>query len=428
MPFRGWFFCLTFVMATALLALTSGCRRPNAGTEMASGKSKAETTETSKVTVVRPQRKTVRRPIKRPGYNIEAYQSTALYPKISGYVGTWNKSSKGKPFDIGDRVIKGQVLVELAVPEMEVEVEQKEAAVAQAAAEIKQAQAALERADADHDYRKSQYDRLAQVGRSGVINKESVEEYRFALAAAKAAVTKARADVDVARTRHTVAEKAREYAKTLLRYTKIPAPFNGVITKRHVNEDEFVQPPSGRKGEALFVVDQLDPVRVFVNVPEAEAVWVHDNDEATIRTQSRTGSEFKGTVTRNARSLDPATRTLRIEIDLPNPDGRLLPGMYVDVTITPHRRNVWTLPESAVVVTEEGSYCYQVEDGKTVRTPLQTGLTGGGLVEILKKQLRSAKGSTEQSWQDITGEEQIIQSGIADLKDGQAVRASEKSK
>jgi HlyD family secretion protein len=224
------------------------------------------------VTVVRPQRKTVRRPIKRPGYNIDAFQSTALFAKISGYVGKWHKSSKGKPFDIGDRVSKGEILLELAVPEMEVKVEQMEAAVAQAQAEIKQAQAAVERAQADHDYRKAQYDRLSQVGRSGAINKESVEEYRFALAAARAALTKASADVDVARSRHTVAQKSRDYAKTLLRYTKIPAPFDGVITKRHVSEDDFVQPPSGRKGEALFVVDQVDPVRVCVNIPGEEQI------------------------------------------------------------------------------------------------------------------------------------------------------------
>jgi RND family efflux transporter MFP subunit len=391
-------------------------------------RAESSTSEPPRVSVVQPQRKTVRRPIKRPGYNIEAYQSTALFAKISGYVGKWHKSKKGKPFDIGDRVSKGEILVELAVPEMEVEVEQKEAAIAQAQAEIKQAQAAVERAEADHDYRKAQYDRLSQVGRSGVINKESVEEYKFALAAAKAALTKARADVEVAKSRHTVAEKARDYAKLLLRYTKIPAPFDGVITKRHVNEDDLVQPATRGKGEALFVVDQLDPVRVFVNVPESEAVWVQDGDEAAILTQNRRGGAFKGTVTRTSRSLDPATRTLRTEIDLPNPDRKLLPGMYVDVTVTPQRRNVWTLPESAILTTEEGNYCFRLEDGKAVRTRLQIGLTGGGLVEVLKKQANTSGESAEERWEDITGEEHIIQRGVAELKDGQAVRVGPESK
>jgi RND family efflux transporter MFP subunit len=419
---RRWSFGLAFVLATAIVGLGSGCRQPSASTEKGPGKSEASTSEQAQRRVIQPLRKTVRRPIKRPGFNIEAYQSTALFAKISGYVGRWNKSSKGKPFDIGDRVSKGDVLVELAVPEMEVEVEVKDAAVAQARAEIKQALAAVERAEADHDYRKAQYDRLAQVGNTGVINKESVSEYRFALAAAKAALTKAGADVDVAKTRHKVAEKARDYAKTLLKYTKITAPFDGVITKRHINEEDFVQPPTSRKGEALFVVDQLDPVRVFVNIPEAEAVWVHDGDQAAIQTYDRRAGEFKGEVTRTARSLDPATRTLRTEIDLRNPGGKLLPGMYVDVTITPERRNVWTLPESAVVVTDDGAYCYRVEDGKAIRTPLLIGLTGSGLVEVLKKQVKPTKNSTQEAWQDITGEEHIVESGVSELQDGQAVR------
>jgi multidrug efflux pump subunit AcrA (membrane-fusion protein) len=169
------------------------------------------------------------------------------------------------------------------------------------------------------------------------------------------------------------------------------------------------------------VVDQVDPVRVFVNVPEAEAVWVRNKDEASVRTLVHRGREFKGMVTRTARALDPATRTLKTEIDLPNPRRELIPGMYVNVTITPQRRNVWTLPESAVVVTEEGSHCYRLENGKAVRTPLQIGLRGGELIEVLKKQVKPSTGSADVAWADMTGEEQIIKSGVADLKDGQAV-------
>jgi RND family efflux transporter MFP subunit len=318
---------------------------------------------------------------------------------------------------MGEQVKKGQVMAELLIPEMEVEVQQKEAAVAQATAEIKQARAAVLRFEAERGYRQSQYDRLSRVGRNGVIDQQNVAERRFALEAAKAAVAKAESDVAVAQARLPVAEKARDYARTLLRYTKIPAPFDGVVTKRHINDGDFVQPPAGRKGEALFVVDQVDPVRVFVNVPEPEAVWVRDRDEATVRTQGPAGQEFKGTVTRTARALDPTTRTLKTEIDLPNPEGKLLPGMYVDVTITTQRRNVWTLPASAVVPTQEQSYCYRLEDGKAIRTPVQVGLSGGGLIEVRKQRVKAA-------WEDFTGEEKIIKSGVADLKDGQAVEVT----
>jgi RND family efflux transporter MFP subunit len=410
-------FLLGVVAGTVLLVLTAGCRRPANSSTNSDGEAEASKSAIPKVTVVHPMRKTVRRPIKRPGYNIEAYQSTALYAKINGYVEKWH-------FDIGDEVRKGQVMVDLLVPEMEVEVQQRDAAVGQADAEIKQAIAAIERAEAERDHRKSQFDRLSRIGRSGVIDRENVEESKFALAAARAAVNKAKADVLVAERRLPVAQKARDYAQTLLRYTKIRAPFDGVVTKRNANDDDFVHPPTGRKGEALYVVEQVDPVRVFVNVPETEALWVRKQDEAIVHSRAFRGQPIKGKVTRTARSLDPTTRTLRTEIDLSNPDRKLMPGMYVDVTITPKRSNVWTLPESAVVVTEEGAYCYRVENGKAMRTPIQIGLSGGELVEILKKQVKPSKGSTEKSWEDITGQEQIIKSGLAELKDGQSVRAS----
>src|SRR5207248_2894488 len=104
----------------------------------------------------------------------------------------------------------------------------------------------------------------------------------------------------------------------LLRYTQIPAPFDGVVTQRNVSTGDLVEPPGGRKGEALFVVDQVDPVRVVVNVPEVEAVWVRDGAAAHIRGQGLRGHKISGTVTRTARALHPATRTLRTEIQLPN--------------------------------------------------------------------------------------------------------------
>jgi RND family efflux transporter MFP subunit len=415
---------LACLIAAATLALTAGCSR-KAAVEREDQEAEARSPERPKVAVVRPQRKTVSRPISRPGYNIEAYQSTALYPKISGYVGKWHLSRRGKPFDIGDRVRRNEVLAELLVPEMEVEVEQKQALVAQAEAEVKQARAAVLRSEADRDWRKAQYDRLSRVGRSGVLDRENVEEARFALEAARAAVAKAQADVAVARARLPVARKARDYAQTLLRYTKIVAPFDGVITRRRLNEGDFVQPAAGMKGEPLFVVDQVDPVRVFVNVPEAEAGWIRDRDEATVRSRRYPGRPFKGTVTRTSGSLDPATRTLRTEIDLPNPEGELLSGMYVDVTITPRRPNAWALPESAVVVTDEGAWCYRLEGGKAVRTPLQVGLSGGGVVQVLKKQVKASPRGME-AWEEISGQEQVIAGGLADLKDGQAVEAEKK--
>jgi multidrug efflux pump subunit AcrA (membrane-fusion protein) len=369
------------------------------------------------VTIVRPQRKTVRRVFKRPGYNIAAYQSTALYAKISGYVRKWN-------FDIGDRVRKDEVMAELWIPELEVELQQKKAAVEQADAEIQQARAAVLRAKAEYDRTKSQSARMVRVGGRGVLDEENIEEARLGFEASKAGLAKAEADVGVTKARFRVAEKAYDYVQTLLQYTKLRAPFDGVVTQRNINERDFVQPVVGKKGEALFVVEQVDPVRVFVDVPEVEAVWLRDGDTASIRSQSLPGQEFPGTVTRTSRTLNPSTRTLRAEIDLPNSTGTLLPGLYVDVTITIEHRDVWTLPASAVVTKEDESFCYRLESGTAIRTPLLLGLSGNGLIEVLKKQIRAAKQGEKKAWENFTGEEEIIEGDLASLKDGQPIEVT----
>src|SRR5207302_767722 len=150
----------------------------------------------------------------------------------------------------------------------QVELQQKEAAIRQAASEIKQAEAAALRTQAELERAKSQYERMARVGRSGVLDKEQVEETHFGFAAAQAALTKAQADVDVTQARLKVSEADRDHVLTLLQYTKIKAPYDGVVTRRSVNTGDFVQPPTAGKGESLFIVERIKPVRVFINVPE----------------------------------------------------------------------------------------------------------------------------------------------------------------
>src|SRR5262249_54403438 len=153
-----------------------------------------------------------------------------------------------------------------------------------------------------------------------------------------------------------------ERVRTLLEYTKIRAPFDGIVTgRRSINTGDFVQPAAGKR-ESLFVVERIKPVRVFVNVQELEAIWVREGDAALIRAQGLPGQEFKGTVTRLSKSLQPQNRTLSTQIDLPNNDGKLLPGTYVSVTIIAEHKNVRSLPATAVLTQNEQHYCYRVEN------------------------------------------------------------------
>jgi RND family efflux transporter MFP subunit len=413
---REHFLLLAISVGVALLGLTSGCNRPTPSPQERSAQ--ASGVETPSVKVVKPEKKNVRRLIERPGYNIEAFERTPLYAKIPGYVLKWN-------FDIGDSVQKNEILAELYVPEMDVELKQKEASVRQAMSEIKQAESAVLRWQAELERAKAQYERLTQVGRSGVLDKEQMSETRLGFEAAQAAVAKAQADVDVAMARLDVAKADRDHVQTLLQYTKVRAPYDGVITRRNVNTWDFVQPESASKGESLFVIEKMKPVRIFINIQELEAVWVRDGDVALIRVQSFPRQQFKGTVTRTAKSLNPQNRTLRTEIDLKNTDGELLPGMFVTATIIAEHRDVWVLPATAVVTKGDQTFCYRVENGKAVRTPIQLGMRGNEseneIVEVVKKQTRPAKTGEEAYWESFNGEEQIVVNSPETLNDGQPV-------
>jgi len=403
-------------MTSALmLGVTAGCQRPAPPTSQPE-KPRAESGAPS-IRIVSPERKTVRRPIEQPGFNIEAFEETPLYARISGYVGKWT-------VDIGDPVKKDQVLAELDVPEMEVDLKQKEAAVQQAAAQIEQAQAAVPGAEAQLARSKSQYERLARIG-GATLDRDTIEETRLGYESSKAGVEKAKADVAVAKARLEVAKANRDYSQTMLRYTRITAPYAGVVTQRNVNTGDFVQPAGmGAKGHPLYVISQIDRVRIVINVPGADAGWIKNGDKdgtpVTLRLQGAGGEVFQGKVKRDARSLNPQARTLRTEIELPNPEKKFLPGMYVQASITVEHRNVWTLPAAAIVTEGNQTFCYRVENGKAVRTPLQVGLIGGGLVEVLKKQVPASPGA-EVRWEPMSGSERIVASDAATLTDGQPV-------
>jgi multidrug efflux pump subunit AcrA (membrane-fusion protein) len=442
--------------ATLAMALAAGC----------DGSSKiaptGEQTEQPPLTVavVRPERTTLRLLVRQPG-TIEAYEQTRIFAKVAGYVRKW-------PVDIGDAVHKGDLLAELWVPEMEMDVKQKEALVQQAEAEITQAQeaaaaaeksflsaeakvkeaeAARLRAQAELKQTKSRHARLSRAGQSGVIDKEQIEETLYGFEAAQAGMAeveakikaaeaerdkskaqwdKAKADVVVADAHLAVARANRDLSNTMLQYTRLTAPYDGVITRRNINTDDFVQPATGPKGEPLYVVERRDKVRLFLDVPEAAAGWVRKGAKAHIRVQVLKGPELDGEVARTSYALDRTARTLVAEIDLDNPKDQLRPGMYVAATITADRPDVMSLPVSAILTQGDvtqgyQSYCFLVEDGQARRAGVEIGTRGTDRVEVLRKQARSAKSATEGNWEEFTGQETVIQGDLSALSDGQTV-------
>ncbi len=371
------------------------------------------------VTAVKPERQTLRHIIAQPG-SIVALDQPAILAKIPGYLLNWK-------VDIGDRIRKGDVMAELWVPELEVDLTLKEAMVQQMEAQVKLSKEAVSAAEADYRRARTQHERIARVSKGGVLDKDAVDESQYGSEASKARLDMARADVGVKEAQQEVARKNRDYARTMLEYTQIVAPFDGIVTKRSVDKGQFVQPATGTKADVLFIIARTDMMRIFVEVPELDAGWVTDGMSAHVRVQALRGEELAGKVTRTSWSLDHTTRTLMAAIDLPNPDGKLRPGMYAYATITGERPNVLTLPASAVLTQGEVTagyqrFCYIVQDGKVKRTQIEIGTRDGQRVEVLKKQVAASGAGESPRWENFTGDEIVVASDPASLTDGQAVQ------
>jgi HlyD family secretion protein len=448
-PLHGSAILLTLSLGL-LLPGASGCaRRAEAVPETPS------TAAAPAVRTVTPVRKTLRRFLDQPGY-VEAFEETPIHVKLAGYVKKLHK-------DIGDPVRAGDLLAELAVPELEEEFKHKEALVEQAQAEVVQAQEAVKvgeasvatsqihvkemeagrpRAVANYDRFHSEHQRVQgmvarkvidqQVGdealnqlRAAESSREEVEAKVHSAQAAclecTAKLAKMRADVLASQARLRVARADALRVKALLDYTRVQAPFDGVVTRRTVFTGQFLQPPGGgAKAEPLFVVVRADPVRVFVDVPEADAVRVRPGAATRVRIQGLHDEEFTGPVTRTAWALNRQERTLRTEIDLPNPTGKLRPGMYAHARIAVEHPQAWTLPAGALMTFDARDYCFLLEDGKAKRVALRVGSREGDTVEVLKKQHGSSRPG-EETWDDFTGTETVITSNPRALTDGQPI-------
>ncbi len=222
----------------------------------------------------------------------------------------------------------------------------------------------------------------------------------------------AQADVEVAKAMTDVARRELDELDELIKFTKLTAPFDGLVTQRSVNPGDLVrntQSGSGKSGSPLFVITKLDRVRIRVPVPERDAPLASVADVAKITFQALPGIVFEGEISRVAGVLDEQTRTMLVEIDLPNPDGRLRPGMFGQATITlAPPSDTLTLPANAVRFDEQGnSYVYVVDSSNQVAiTEVQTGLDNGQHIEIIS---------------GLDGNERIVGPLLGRLKPGQTV-------
>ncbi len=318
------------------------------------------------VQVTKLQRRDMARTLTLPA-NISPWYQSTLYGKVSGYL-------KWIGFDKGDEVKKGQLLAVIDAPEI-----------------LDQAQ----QAEAEYAIKKLTYERLFSVWKE---NPDVI----------------AKQDVDVAEAAAEGAKQLMERRRTWLEYTKVIAPFSGVITARFADPGALIQAATGSSTQAnpLFTMMDIDTVRVYVSIPQESAMLAKPGIPVTLSIKELPGQEFKGSITRTTEALDPATRTLLVEIDLPNKSHRLQPGMFINATLYLERRqNALTLPPASIMPGDNANTkaVFVVENGKARRVPVKTGIDDGIWVEVIE---------------GLTGSEDVVVVGKSNLQDGQAVTAS----
>jgi RND family efflux transporter MFP subunit len=310
------------VLVLSLLASAAGCRR--ASTVEASDGARSATP----VLVTRAARRDLNRTIVLTG-ELTPFQEVEVMAKVAGYI-------RRLYVDIGDRVRKGQVLAVIEIPEMADDLAQEQAAVERNRAELKRAEEDLGRAEAAHQLAHVTYSRLASIFKEqpGLVAQQEVDDAQARDRVAEAQVAAARSTLASAEEQVKMAEARLSKLHTLMQYTRVVAPFDGVVSRRYANDGAMIQAGVASSTQAMPVIrlSQNSLLRVVFPVPESAAGLVHAGDTVEVRVPSL-GRSFPGKVARTADRIDTSTRTMRTEVDVPNPAGVLIPGMYAEISL-----------------------------------------------------------------------------------------------
>ena len=319
-----------------------------------------------------------------PG-TIEAFQQANLYARASGYIAK-------RTVDIGSRVKAGDLLVEIAAPEIDHQ-------IAHAEGTLTQLRASLQQAQANRDLAQVTWDRDSKLVQQGWTTAQQGDTDRLTLKARDAAVAVASANI--------VAQEAQlrvlHQQKT---YLSVVAPFDGVITQRNIDVGSLVQADAA-SGTFLFQLMQSDLMRIQLYVPQDDALGVTPGTKAVVRVPEMPGRDFLGTVTRIADALQPGSRTLLTEIDVPNADHALSPGVYCTVELKiPRKSPSLIVPSEAIIFNRDGLSVAVVEDG---------------VAHIRKISLVRDLGTSVEVNAGVSKGDQVILSPQVDMTDGRKV-------
>jgi len=333
------------------------------------------------------------------------FQEIDVYSKVAGYV-------KKIRVDYGDRVREGQEIAELEVPELVDELQRSKAATRQAEQEIVAARAELQRSESVHELAALEYTRLAGVmkARPGLIAQQDIDTAFGKEREAEAKKGADQAALAAAQQQLQVAQANEQKERTLLAYTIISAPFQGVITQRYADNGAMIQQGTSSRTQAMPLVRlaQTDILRLVIPVPESDVSHVRLGDSVQV-TVSSLNRVFKGKVARFSDQLDLQTRTMHTEVDVENPNLILIPGMYATARLVLDQSpNALAVPIQAIRREGDQAVVFRVNRNNAIeRCPVQLGIENPDLVEIKS---------------GLSENDLVVVGAHSDLKTGEKVR------
>jgi RND family efflux transporter MFP subunit len=300
------------------------------------------------VAVVFPREGAPTQEIVLPG-NTQAFSDSPIYARTSGYLKRWY-------FDIGAHVQKGQLLAEIETPEVD--------------QQLLQARADLDTAQANLNIAKITASRWQDLVSTGSVSQQETDQAVSNLSAVKAAAESSSANV--------------RRLEQLQSFERIYAPFDGIVTARNTDIGALIDAGASTQPRELFHMAAIRKLRLYVSVPEVYSRAARSGAPATLTLDEFPGQAFHGTLVRNANSIDVASRTLLVEVDVDNPTGQLLPGAYVFVHLKlPDETRSVTIPSNTLIFRKEGLQVGLVRNGKAELVPVKIGRDYGSTVEIV---------------------------------------------
>jgi RND family efflux transporter MFP subunit len=316
----------------------------------------------------------------------EPFQEVDVMAKVSGYI-------RQIKVDIGDRVREGQILANLEIPEMQDDLTRASATVEEANAELGTSRDELQRAQAAHDMAHLSYTRILDVSRRepGLVPQQEVDEVHSRDLVAEAQVSAAKSHIASCEQRIHVSQAEQARFKTMYQYAVITAPFTGVVTKRYANTGSLIQAGTASQTQAMPVIrlSENGLLRLALPVPESAVPMIRLGGPVSVKVSSLNRT-FPGRVARFEDRVDQSTRTMKTEIDVPNPSLLLVPGMYAEVDlVTEQRNNVLSVPVEAIDGSGDSAHVYIVSASGTVQiVPVRLGVETARSVEVRSGNLK----------------------------------------